>query len=332
MIDLSVIIVSWNVCALLDRCLTALPAAITAAYSWEVIVIDNASEDGAVEWVQQHHPQARIIANPQNRLYTAAANQGLAAARGRHLLLLNPDTLPRPGSLARLMDFAEAHPDAGLLGPRILDASGRDDLRTGRFYPTPWSETLEWLGLVRRFPRNPFLAANLRPGFERAQVCPVPLLSGACLLLNHSLPASLRRLDPFYPMYGEDVDLCRRIQAAGYDTVLVGDSLIEHIGGESSRHDRRRTALLAADGAQRYLRAWQGLGAARWHRLGMASVATLKWVAFSLLGAVGLEPQPAVQRRLHADLLFWAIGRQSFNAADALSGSTFESVERSVPA
>ncbi len=330
--DLSVIIVSWNVCARLDRCLAALPEAITAAYSWEAIVIDNASADGAVEWVQQYHPQARIIANSQNRLYTAAANQGLAAARGRHLLLLNPDTLPHPGSLARLIDFAEAHPDAGLLGPRIFDALGRDDLRTGRFYPTPWSETLEWLGLVRRFPRHRLLAANLRPDFDRAQVGPVPLLSGACLLLNQSLPSALRRLDPSYPMYGEDVDLCRRIQAGCYETILVGDSVIEHIGGESSRRDRRRTALLAADGAQRYLRSWQGPGAARWHRLGMASVAVIKWVAFSLLGAVGLEPQPAAQRRLHADLLCWAIRRQTCNEAGALGGSTFESVERSVPA
>lgn len=331
MIDLSVVIVSWNVCARLERCLAALPEAITPAYAWETILIDNASADGTVERVQQQYPQVQIIANPHNRLYTAAANQGLAVASGRHLLLLNPDTLPLPGSLARLVDFADAHPGAGLLGPRIFDDQGREDLRTGRFYPTPWSETLEWLGLVRRFPRNRLLAANLRPDFDRAQVGPVPLLSGACLLLNQSLPVALRRLDPCYPMYAEDVDLCRRIQSAGYETILVGDSLIEHVGGESSRLDRRRMALLAADGAQHYLQNWQGSGAALRHRFGMAAVAVSKWVAFSLLGVVGLEPHPAAQRRLHADLLCWAMKRQVCNNADAPAAFVFESVERSLP-
>lgn len=330
--DLSVIIVSWNVRDRLDGCLAALPAAITPAWSAEIIVIDNASADDTVTWVQQRHPQVRIIANMQNRLYTAAANQGLALASGRHLLLLNPDTLPRPGCLARLIDFADAHPNAGLLGPRILDATGRDDLRTGRYYPTPWSETLDWLGLVRRFPRNRFLAANLRPDFDRTQIGAVPLLSGACLLLNQSLPPGPRRLDPFYPMYAEDVDLSRRIQAAGYQVVLVGDAVIEHFGGESSRLDSRRTALLAADGIQRYFRRWQGAGAARRHRLGLAAVAASKWVAFSILGVFGRVHQPAAQRRLHADLLRWAIWGQGRGAAATLFSAGFEGVERSASA
>lgn len=326
---LSVIIVSWNVRHSLERCLAALPAAITPAWLGEVIVIDNASADGTAAWVRQQHPQVRLIANMHNQLYTAAANQGLAIAGGRHLLLLNPDTVPWPGSLARLIDFAEANPGAGLLGPRILGAGGGDDLRTGRFYPTPWSETLEWLGLARRFPHNRFLAANLRPDFNRAQIRPVPLLSGACLLLNQSLPTGLRRLDPSYPMYAEDVDLCRRVQVAGYQTVLVGDSVIEHTGGESSRLDSRRMALMAVDGIQRYFRRWQGVGAARRHRLGMAAVAAGKWIGFSLLGAAGRERQPAAQRRLHADLLRWTIRGGDDQAAAALSVPGFEGVERS---
>lgn len=329
--DLSVIIVSWNVCAWLLRCLSALPEAITPVYTWEAIVIDNASRDGTLEWVQRQHPQVHIIANQQNRLYTAAANQGLSAACGRHLLLLNPDTLPNPSSLARLIAFADAHPTAGLLGPRILDAHGRDDLRSGRFYPTPWSETLDWSGLTRRFPHNRFLAANLRPDFDRAQTGPVPLLSGACLLLSQTLPTELRRLDPTYPMYGEDVDLSRRIQAAGYETVLVGDCQVEHIGGESSRLDLGRTTLLAVAGSQHYFQRWQGMGAARRHRLGMAAVAIGKWVAFSLLGMVGYEKSPAAQRCLHADLLRWTMKSQDQGVIHRPPGSAVAGAERSTP-
>lgn len=308
-LDLSVIIVSWNVAAHLERCLQALPAAVTPVYRWETIVVDNGSEDGTVEQVRSHFPAVCVIANKDNRLYTAAANQGLAAAAGRHLLLLNPDTAPQPGSLGELVRYADEHPKAGLLGPRIVDALGRDDLRTGRHLPTPWSETLEWSGLSRRFPRNRWLSANLRPGFDRGQTGPVPLLSGACLLFSEHLPADLRLLDPGFPMYGEDVDLCRRVQERGFATVLVAGALVGHSGGESSRQDSARAALLAVEGVHRYFRRWSGRAAARRHRLGMAGVAAAKWLAFSVMGVVGREPDPGYQRRFHAELWRWAAGR-----------------------
>ena len=307
--DLSIIIVSWNVREALLTCLAALPEAVSNAYDYEVIVVDNASSDGSVVAVRQAFPSVSVIANSSNRLYTAAANQGLAVAAGRHLLLLNPDTVPQPHSLARLLLHADAHPCAGLLGPRIVGPDGQDDLRTGRHYPTPWSETLDWLGLSRRFPHHPILAANLRPNVPRDRTAAVPLLSGACLLLSQRLPSSLRRLDEHFPMYGEDVDLCRRVQLAGYETVLVGDAVIFHAGGQSSRQENLRTALLAVEGVHRYFRRWHGRGAAWRHRLGMASVALIKWIAFSLLGLIGLESDPAYQRRFHRALFIWALRR-----------------------
>ncbi len=317
--DLSIVIVSWNVREALLSCLAALPEAVSDAYHYEIIVVDNASSDGSVSTVRAAFPAVSVIANSSNRLYTAAANQGLAAASGRHLLLLNPDTIPQPGSLARLLSYADDHPNAGLLGPRIIGPDGRDDLRTGRHYPTPWSETLDWLGLSRRFPRHPLLAANLRPDFSREITTSVPLLSGACLLFNQRLPSPLRRLDEHFPMYGEDVDLCRRVQQAGYETVLVGDAVIVHTGGQSSRQASLLTALFAVEGVHRYFLRWHGRGAARRHRLGMAVVAVVKWVAFSLLGFIGLETNPVYQRRLHQALLAWAMSRDNFETIRSLS-------------
>ncbi len=320
--DLSIIIVSWNVAEHLEHCLQALAAAVTPAYRWETLVVDNGSEDGTAARLRSGFPAVHVIANKENRLYTAAANQGLAAARGRHLLLLNPDTSPQAGSLAALISYADEHPRAGLLGPRIVDAQGQDDLRTGRYLPTPWSETLEWSGLSRRFPRQRWLAANLRPDFDRGQAGPVPLLSGACLFFSEQLPPDLRLLDDAFPMYGEDVDLCRRVQAGGFATVLVAEALVSHSGGESSRQDAARAALLAVDGVHRYFRRWLGPAAARRHRLGMAGVAAAKWLLFSLLGAVGREPDPGYQRRFHAGLWRWAVGRPgSPQRAPANTGS-----------
>ena len=196
--DLSIIIVSWNVREHLMRCLSALPEAITTAYRWEVIVVDNASTDGSADYVQQHVDRARVIANPTNRLYTAAANQGLDVASGRHCLLLNPDTIPQPESLARLLAYAEANAEAGLVGPRIVDADGHDDLLTGRHFPTLWSVFADWLGLTNHFPHHRWLSPNLRPDYDRRQTAPVPLLSGAVCSCLNVYPSNCAVLIPLF--------------------------------------------------------------------------------------------------------------------------------------
>lgn len=306
-LDLSIVIVSWNVCSHLRACLQALPAAVGTARNYEVIVVDNASVDGTAAMLRREFPGVRLIANERNHLYTAAANQGLGAARGRHRLLLNPDALPQSGSLATLISVAETRLAAGLLGPRILDSGGHDDLRTGRHYPTVCSEWLDWLGLSRRFPHSRLWAANLRPGYDRSRTAAVPLLSGACLLLPAQLPPALARLDERYPMYGEDLDLCRRVQAAGYETVLVAGSVIHHEGGASSRQANAHTAVLAVAGANRYLHQWQGPGQARLHRLGMALIAGGKWLAFALAAAITRRSDPVRRRRTQAAILAWAM-------------------------
>ncbi len=304
-VDLSIIIVSWNVRGHLERCLAALPDAVTTAHRWEVIVVDNASSDGSAEHVQQQIDQARVIANPTNHLYTSAANQGLDIAQGRHLLLLNPDTVPQPTSLARLIDYAESHTDVGLVGPRILRDDGRDDLLTGRHYPTLWSEFIDWMGLSHRFPSNRF--SNLRPNYDRGITASVPLLSGACLLLPEHLPHDLRRLDAAYPMYGEDLDLSRRIQAAGFKTVLLAEAVVTHLGAQSSQQVKAEAALLAIDAANRYFRQWHGPGTARKHRLLMAGIALIKSVAFTFIYATGRQPDAAQKRRFYTTLLRWAL-------------------------
>lgn len=305
--DLSVIIVTWNVREHLLRCLGALPQAITTAYRWEVIVVDNASTDGSADCVQRQFSQARVIANPGNRLYTAAANQGLAAAGGRHHLILNPDTIPQPQSIARLLAYAEADTESGLVGPRIVNADGQDDLLSGRHFPTLGSVFADWLGLTRRFPHNRWLAANLRPDYDRHQTAAVPLLSGACLLLPERLPVPLRRFDPVFLMYGEDVDLCRRVQAAGLRTVLVGDAVIVHLGGESSRQQKLQTTLLSADGENRYFRRWRGVSAGRWHRLILAIVAAIKVTVFGLLCLARRRSDACRQCRLYYALFRWSL-------------------------
>jgi len=296
--EVSIIIVSWNVRQHLQRCLQALPAA-AVGIDYEVIVVDNASEDGTAAVVCEEFPMVRLVANEANVLYTAAANQGLMRARCRMQLLLNPDVIPHPGSIARLVRYAEAHPEAGLLGPRIVDALGRVDWRTGRDFPTPWSEFVDWSGLGRWL-QLPIFVKNRRLDYDRNQTSSVALLSGACLLFPAHLPASLRRLDSKYPMYGEDIDLCRRIRHAGLQCVLVAQAEMTHIGGASSQQTPAFAATKAVSAMNRYFREWDGDIAARWHRLLMGWIALGKVLVFCL--------PSVVSRRLRgACATYWAI-------------------------
>ncbi len=277
--EVSVIIVSWNVREHVLACLRALPAALDSL-PYEVIVVDNASEDGTVEAVRGRFPGVRLMVNAHNVLYTAAANQGLALACGRYALLLNPDVLPHPHSIARLVSYAEAHPEAGLLGPRIFDAAVRDDWRTGRHYPTPWSEFVDWSGLGRWFSFIPILVKNRRLAYDRGSTSAVPLLSGACLLFPPQLPSHLRQLDSDFPMYGEDIDLCRRMDRAGFQKVLVADAHMTHVGGASSQQRPVMAALMAVVAMNRYFRRWEGRAAAGVHRALMGLTGLIKTALF----------------------------------------------------
>src|SRR5688572_29444365 len=123
--DLSIIILNWNVREMLLECLRALPGAAGAWWSRsEVVVVDNASSDGSVEAVLRDFPDARVLALKQNLGFSGGNNAGIWASRGRLLLLLNPDTLPEPGSIAALCDYLEANPDVGIAGPRLLNPDG----------------------------------------------------------------------------------------------------------------------------------------------------------------------------------------------------------------
>nr|HID14311.1 glycosyltransferase family 2 protein [Anaerolineae bacterium] len=125
MLDLSIVIVNWNVCDLLRRCLhSILSSGQQPATSIEIIVVDNGSTDGSVEMVRAEFPGVRLIANADNRGFPAANNQGIAAARGRYVLLLNPDTEVVGDALATMVAFADAHPDVGIVGPQLLNPDG----------------------------------------------------------------------------------------------------------------------------------------------------------------------------------------------------------------
>lgn len=221
--DLAVIIVNWNTRQLLLDCLAALPAA-TAGLAVETWVVDNGSADGSVAAVAAHFPQVRLIVNQGNLGFAAANNQAIRASASRHILLLNSDTVPAPGSLATLVHFLDHNSQVGIVGPRLRNGDGSVQLSYASF-PTVASE-LTGRNLRKR---RPYGASN------GAEVYSVDWIGGACLLIRRAAVASFGLLDEAYFMYTEEADWCYRARQAGWAVCYLPEVEVVHLGGQSSR-------------------------------------------------------------------------------------------------
>lgn len=243
--DLSVVIVSWNVGRLLDRCLESIGSQTLRAegdgllslaespYTLEVIVVDNASADGSREMVRRKHPWARLIVNEVNRGFTQGNNQGLARARSRYTLLLNPDTEVRPGALATMIGWMDEHPKVGALGPRVFYPDGSVQ-PTRRRFPSLATAFLESTFLQTWFPRNRVVQRYHmvdRPDDEEQRV---DWVVGACLMLRAETIRQVGNLDEGFFMYSEELDYCYRLHEAGWEVAYLPSAEIVHHEGRSS--------------------------------------------------------------------------------------------------
>jgi len=235
MLDLSVVIVNWNVRELLRRCLrSVLASGRLGGLAMEVIVVDNASSDGSAEMVREEFPEVRLIANEENLGFTGANNQGIAASRGRYLLLLNPDAEVLGDALGAMVDYMDAHPDVGALGPMLLNPDGSVQSSRRRF-PTLATAFLEstifqWeLSRDNRILRRYYVLD--RPDDE---VQEVDWVTGACILMRREALEEVGPLDEGFFMYSEELDWCRRARERGWKVVYLPTARVVHYGGKSS--------------------------------------------------------------------------------------------------
>ncbi len=237
--DLSVVVVNYNAGPALEECLADLAAAAPAG-GLEVLVVDNASRDGSLDQARRRHPWARFIASPVNRGFAAGCNLGLAAATGRHLMLLNPDTRLAPGCLEAMCRFLDTHPRAGALGPRVLDPDGRVQL-SARGAPGPGAFLFHRYSLLTRlFPGNALSRRYLHSDWDHATTREVDWLSGAALMLSRPALAAAGPLDEGFFLFHEDVDLCLRVRQAGFTVVYhPGATVIHAIGISKEKADLR---------------------------------------------------------------------------------------------
>jgi hypothetical protein len=260
MVDLSVSIVAFRTPDLLRRCLSAVLME-RGSLEMDVTVVDNASDDGSVDVVRSEFPWVRVIANPRNVGFGAAHNQALRQAVGRYWLVLNSDTVAAPGALRTLVNALDTDPSLAIAGPKLLYPDGTVQPSRRRF-PTVATLFLESTQLQRFWPDNAVLRRYYVEdrGDEDAQE--VDWLVGACLCLRPEAIRQVGLFDERFFMYSEEIDLCRRLRAAGWRVRYVPRAAVVHLEGASSRTD-----LAARD--QRF-QASKLAYAARWHGRGVA--------------------------------------------------------------
>ena len=231
--QLSVLIVTYNSTRLIDALLAGLAAQLEPLDA-EIVLVDNASHDGTADLVAWRHPDVRLVRSPVNLGFAAGNNLAARHARGRMLLLLNPDALPEPGAIARGLALMQQDGQVGLGGGRLLDPDGSTQ-PSARMFPRLAQEFIVLSGLAAKFPRSRWFGRMDRTWADPAQPAAVDWVPGAFAFIPSELFAQLNGFDERFFLYYEEVDLCRRIQAAGYRIQYWPELRVSHIGGESAR-------------------------------------------------------------------------------------------------
>jgi len=247
MLDVAVIVVSWNVRDYLADCLRSVYADLERSqHTGTICVVDNHSTDGTQELLSTLFPSTRLLVNDHNPGFGAANNQGMRATAShnpRYFLLLNPDTLVRPGAIGNLIDCLEEMPEAGLAGARLVYGDGRFQASAFRFpgltqlafdlFPLP--ARLYESRLNGRYSRRSY-----RPGSDPF---PVDHTLGAAMLVRRDVAEATGGFDESYHMYCEEIDWCWRIRDVGWSIYTVPDAEIVHFGGVSTRQMPAKSVL-----------------------------------------------------------------------------------------
>jgi GT2 family glycosyltransferase len=238
---LSVVIVNYNVRFFLEQCLKSVEKSIAYAqsvnkdYTIDIYVVDNSSVDGSVEMVEKNFPDVHLIANQDNPGFSIANNQAIQKSEAEYALLLNPDTVVEEATFEKVIRFMDEHPEAGGLGVKMIDGSGRFLKESKRGLPTPMTAFYKIFGLSSLFPKSAVFSRYHLGNLDQDDTNEVEVLAGAFMLLRKSVLDKIGLLDEDYFMYGEDIDLSYRIIKEGYKNYYFPETQIIHYKGESTK-------------------------------------------------------------------------------------------------
>ena len=228
MADVSVVVVTLNALPWIERCLDSVRG-------HERIVVDHGSTDGTLELLRKRFPDVRLI-EQENRGLGGGSNAGMRVASGDYFLLLNSDAWAVDGAIERLVEFAQAHPEAAVVGPRLSNPDGSLQ-RSVRGFPTVWRLATEYLFLRKLAPRSRALNAFYGAGFGHDRVLEAEFLMGACLLVRREAADTVGLFDEDFFMFSEETDWCYRFRQAGWKVLFFPGAEFVHVGGASTRQN-----------------------------------------------------------------------------------------------
>ena len=234
MVDLSVVIVNYNVEYFLEQCLHSVVRA-AEELKCEIFVVDNNSVDGSLAMVRDKFPLVTLIANQHNVGFSKANNQAILQSTGRYVLLLNPDTLVEEDTFIKAVTFMDGHPEAGGLGVMMIDGKGQFLPESKRGLPTPSVAFYKIFGLSALFPKSKIFGRYHLGFLDNEETHEVEILSGAFMLMQKKALNEVGLLDEAFFMYGEDIDLSYRILLGGYKNYYFPETRIIHYKGESTK-------------------------------------------------------------------------------------------------
>jgi len=232
LLDLSICIVTLNAQQYLENCLDSIKKHADGL-AYEIIVVDNGSSDETTQMLKEKYPEVVLIENEQNLGFAKPNNQAIAASQpGKYILLLNPDTLVYGSSLQGLVSFAEEHPKAGVVGPKVLNGDGTFQKHCKRGEARPWETFCYFLGLSRLFPKAKFFSGYLQTYLDENETHEIPAISGCCMLIRRETFNTIGGLDEDLFAYQEDTEYCVRARKSGWKVYYTPDAQITHYGGK----------------------------------------------------------------------------------------------------
>lgn len=302
LLDMTIIVVSWNTRELLARCLASVFSSITssttafeghiAPLTGEVIVIDNGSSDGSIEMVREKYPQAHLFTSKNNVGFARANNVALRECRGRYALLLNPDTEVLAGGLDTLVSFMDQHPEAGAAGPTVLNPDGTLQQSCHR---SP-ELTREIWRLLHGDAIYPF-GVYAMDRWSRAEPRTVDVIQGACLILRRETLNQVGILDETFYIYSEETDLCERIRQNNWKIYWVPLAQIIHYGGQSTHQVAEEMFLQLYYSKILYFRKHKGSKAASAYKIVLLLASLIRITMFRITIGSLARRQSGVKQR-----------------------------------
>lgn len=308
--DLSVIIVSWNTKELLKNCLEPLFRETKKA-TLEVIVVDNASADGSPEMIEKEFPGVHLVRNEENLGFARANNQGIRESRGKHVFLLNPDTVVLDDAVDGMVRFLEQHAEIGGLCPKVLNGDGSVQ-SLGRTLPNLGNIFMQYF-----FPYKFYRAlSDFLTGFKRrrkGQVFEVDGMPGAVMMVRREVFDDIGLMDEEIPLYGEDIDFCYRMKKGGWKIVCLSNYRVIHLGGRSTGLVPVESQAKAYVSQYHYIRKHHeqpAASAVKWMLVVSSFFRMLAWIFFRLAGNE-TGRRAALKVEAYRKLVRWGAGMDS---------------------